>query len=397
MAVLVLVILVSVPQGQDLRAEAERLAKSGARQEALERFQALAAENPADIAARLWIARLHLEMDHPERAAAVYESIVAAEAQNVEALVGLGLALTRTGRLTDASDALARAESINKDRVDLLSAQGALHTIGGRSTLALAYYGRALAIDPTNQAARTAIDILRAARAHRMELDYDFQTFNVGRDDTHTGAVMGNFRINDAVRVFGKAQVHDGALDAEARGGGGIEWMARPRVWLRVGALFGGNTIELPKADTFAEVAMRHGRATWSLEGRFVEFDGTDLWIGGPRVVFALQPDVTAFAAYQRGITRFDFDESSISDNVTLGVSGAIGRRLAVSVEYRHGIDRLDWITLDRVDEGDANTIGLGMTTHLSPFVALDARYDYQRRPQDVHLQRVHAGFVYRF
>src|SRR5215211_2947640 len=112
MAVLVLGLLVSVPTGQDARAEAERLARSGARQEALKRFQALAAENPADASARLWIGRLHLEMNHPERAAAVYESLVATDPQNVDALVGLGLALTRTGRFREASDALQRAESL---------------------------------------------------------------------------------------------------------------------------------------------------------------------------------------------------------------------------------------------------------------------------------------------
>src|SRR5215212_10942337 len=107
MAFFVLGVLLSLPAGQDARAEAERLARSGARQQALERFQALAAENPGDIASRLWIGRLHLEMKRPLRAVAVYESIVATDAQNVDALVGLGVALTRTGRIREASDALA--------------------------------------------------------------------------------------------------------------------------------------------------------------------------------------------------------------------------------------------------------------------------------------------------
>ena len=55
MAFLVLGVLLSLAAGQDARAEAERLARSGARQQALERFQALAAENPDDIASRVWI------------------------------------------------------------------------------------------------------------------------------------------------------------------------------------------------------------------------------------------------------------------------------------------------------------------------------------------------------
>src|SRR6185436_13886325 len=91
------VALLATPQAPDQRAEAERLARSGAHEEALKAFQALAAQNPDDIEARLWIARIHVLMGHPERAADVYQSIVAAQPQNVDALLGLGEALTTAG------------------------------------------------------------------------------------------------------------------------------------------------------------------------------------------------------------------------------------------------------------------------------------------------------------
>ena len=55
------------PQAQDARAEAERLAKAGNHAEALKRFQEIAAANPADAAARIWIGRLHMEMGEPRR------------------------------------------------------------------------------------------------------------------------------------------------------------------------------------------------------------------------------------------------------------------------------------------------------------------------------------------
>ena len=53
------VTLLAFPQAADQRAEAERLAKSGGYEAALKQFQALAAANPDDIDARVWIARLH--------------------------------------------------------------------------------------------------------------------------------------------------------------------------------------------------------------------------------------------------------------------------------------------------------------------------------------------------
>jgi tetratricopeptide (TPR) repeat protein len=397
MATFVLAVLISVPAGQDARAEAERLARSGQRQQALERFQALAAENPADIQARLWIGRLHLDMDHPLRAVAVYESIVATEGRNVDALVGLGVALTRTGRLREAGEALARAETIAADRVDVLVAQGALHTIDQRESLALAYYGRVLAIEPGNAEAKAAADVLRAARAHRIEVDYDFQTFNDNRDDTQTGTIEGNFRVSDVFRVFGKAQVHAGEADTESRAGGGVEWAPAHGVWLRAGALFGSDTIEIPELDTFASLSLRQQRATWTLEGRFVQFDEADLWIGGPRLDFALNKHVTAFASYQRGRATFDFGDVSTSNNSTLGLGLAFTPRVRTVVEYRHGIDRQDWITFDRINAGDANTFSAGLGVDLTPFVTLDAHYDYQTRPDDFQLQRARARMVLRF
>jgi len=415
MAILVLAVSFSAPAGQDARAEAERLARSGARQQALERFQALAAANPDDIAARLWIGRLHLEMNQPVRAVAVYESIVATEGQNVDALVGLGVALTRTGRLREAAETLGRAESIAADRVDVLTAQGALHTIDQRESLALAYYDRALAIDPANVEAKAAAEALRASRAHRIEADYDFQTFNDTRDDTHTGTVEGNFRISDVFRVFGRGQVHAGEIETESRGGGGIEWAPAHRVWLRAGALFGSDTIEIPELDTFATLAFRQHRATWTLEGRFVQFDIADLWIGGPRIDFAFNDHVTAFASYQRGRATFDFGtvtplaisalglstlpfgDVSTSNNSTLGLALHFTPSVRAVLEYRHGIDRQDWITVDRINAGDANTMAGGIAFDLTPLVTLDAGYDYQARPDDLRLQRARVRTVLRF
>src|SRR5688500_8061545 len=92
-AALILSLTLDAGQAPDPRIEAERLAASGAYEEALKRFQTLAAANPDDTAARLWIGRLHLQLGHTRRAAAVFESLLAADEQNVEALSGLGLAL----------------------------------------------------------------------------------------------------------------------------------------------------------------------------------------------------------------------------------------------------------------------------------------------------------------
>ena len=93
------VVLLTTPQAQDQRAAAERLANSGAYAEALKQFQSIAAANPDDIEARLWIARLHAKLGHPEHAVDVYRSILAVQPQHVDALIGAGESLVALGSI----------------------------------------------------------------------------------------------------------------------------------------------------------------------------------------------------------------------------------------------------------------------------------------------------------
>src|SRR5262245_46515781 len=136
-----LVVQPPAPQpAADARTQAEQLARSGSYRAALERFQALAAANPNDVEARVWIARLHALLGHDERAVAVYESIIATHPLHFDALVGLGDAFIRMGSLREASDVLARAETQGADVPSLLAAQGRLHHALGHLKRALGYY-----------------------------------------------------------------------------------------------------------------------------------------------------------------------------------------------------------------------------------------------------------------
>ena len=376
---LVLFLGVAVAQAPDPRTEAERLAASGAYEEALKRFQALAAANPDDVAARLWIGRLHLRMRQPRRAAAVFDSIVAGDPKNVEALSGLGVALVEAGDWEEAAEALDRAEAIAPDRLDVLAAQGRRHAAAGRTTLALAYYGKALASDPANLEIQTLSDALRASRAHRITAAYNFQRFDPSIGDFNSGAIEVNAHVNDALRVFASGELLRWAEANEGRGGGGIEWLAHPRVTLRAGASFGGE-LWLPSTDVFGDAAYRSGRTRWIGTVRFFDFDGADLWIAGPGLAVELTSRVMVEAHYLRGRTKSDAGESLVTDNFVLGVHARPGRRFGAFAEYRHGIDRLDWLTADRLFADDANTLGLGGSIDLTPFVTLGGSYDHQDR-----------------
>ncbi len=420
-AVLLLTLSVNTAQEPDARAQAERLAKSGAHAEALQRFQALAAANPDDTASRLWIARLHQLMGHPHRAAAVFESLVATGSQNIEALTGLGLALIETGDLKAAADALNRAEALAAESVHVLAAQGRLHAADGRDSLALAYYGRALAADPGNADIRAEANALRASRAHRLELGYDFQAFDPSAGTLQAGRIEFNARVSDSVRLFARGQVlrHDAGdpldpalyeelvalgLDpalgnssrTESRGGAGIEWMVQPAVRLRGGAQFGNDTMWLPEVDAFADATFGSGRMRWTFRTHYFDFGETDLWIGGPGMAVDFSPRLTLSAEYWRGRTGIAGGGSETTDNATLGLHGRLTTSTTAFFEYHRGLDRLDLFTADILAAADANTLSFGGALDFTPFVGLAARYDFQDR-SSAQVHRGNAVFTFRF
>jgi tetratricopeptide repeat protein len=316
--------------------------------------------------------------------------------QHVEALIGLGSALVTLGRLNEAGDALNRAEALAADRPALLTAQGRLHEAGNRNTLALAYYLRAIALDPANADARAAADALRALHAHRVELDYDFQHMNAQLEDAHVGTIEVNARVSDALRIFARGQAQTAFGFDEQRAGGGVEWSITRHAWLRAGALFGGDTAFLPESEGFVEASIAGTRARGIVEIRRANFDGADLWIGGPGLAIAFPGGVEASAHYYHGrVTLIGF-ETQTTDTVALGVEGPIGERVRLGAGFTHGIDRLDWLTLDRI-AFEADTLSLKASCNFTPFATFEAGYAYQSRPGDLQVHRARAGFIFRF
>ena len=183
--------------------------------------------------------------------------------------------------------------------------------------------------------------------------------------------------------------------DDEARGGGGLEWRPDRRIQVRAGAFFGGSTW-LPESDLFAEATYFGRRARLTATVRHFDFDGADLWIAGPGLAFDVDPRLTLSAQYLRGRTGFT-SGSLTSDNVVVGVHGRPAERVGAFVEYRHGIDRLDWLTADRLTAEGADTFGFGGSIDFTPFVSLEAGYDHHDRSDSGSIHRARAFLAVRF
>jgi tetratricopeptide (TPR) repeat protein len=335
-------------------------------------------------------------MGRQQRSLDVYRSIVSTQPQNVEALVGAGLAATALNRLDDAADALARAEALAADQPAVLAASAAMHRTAGRSTLALAYYDRALALQPGDDAIREAYDAMRAERAHRVQLDYDYDRFEPFDDELQAGTIDINARLTDALRLFARGQSLRVEGDTGNRAGAGFEWRPHRDLDIAGGVLAGTDTALLPEADGFAAASFRRGRVRWIVDVRYADFDVADLWIGGPGVAVGLG-NATITARIRRSRARLDFGDSFTSTSGSIGIDGRVGRRGSVSAEYRYGIDRLDRLTLDRLDADDPHTAAGGVTFDVTPFVTLGAGYEFQSRRDDISAHRGRGRLIFRF
>src|SRR5262252_6511090 len=116
-SVLLLAVLQSGPPD---RTQAERLARAGETAAALALFERIAELNPADLDARVWVARLTLRLGRTAEAEAGFRSVLRDAPTNIEAKIGLGTVLTRTGDWRAALDVLQQAEQQGGLNADLL-------------------------------------------------------------------------------------------------------------------------------------------------------------------------------------------------------------------------------------------------------------------------------------
>lgn len=397
-ALLCLALLSPQAQPPDQRADAERLARAGEYSRALKQFQAIAAANPDDVAARTWIARLHVLMGNPARAVDVYESIVATDPNNVDALVGLGNALVAIRRLDAAGDALNRAEAIAADRPAVLAGQGRLHRIAGRTTLALAYYQRALALDPGNAEARDDYDDARAARAHRLGGTYYFESFDVDVPDTHAGYVELNARVTDAFRLFAAGQHQRKFSEDETRGGGGFEWLPRGNVRVRAGAMFGEDTFLLPDGEGALDASYQHGRLGLLGSIRYLHFEGASSVIVSPGASCSLTDALSLEFRYFRSQADFrGASEGEGNNGVSVGVIARAARRAWVSARYARGYESHPVITVEQLLELDADTVSGSVRVDPGAMTSVAATYQYEWRNEGVRVGTLFLNLTQRF
>jgi YaiO family outer membrane protein len=379
-------------------AEGEALARDQQFEAALDTFRRIAAANPRDHQARLWIARIHGWMGHPRQAEPVYRSVLLEDPSNLDAMFGLGMTLIELGETDEAVKVLERAESAQPQNADVLAGLSQGHSLAGRSTRAVLYAERALSIEPTERH-RVTLEQARVRHGHRVEITSFGEDYNTSTDETGSVDLRLNFRAQDDLRVIARGQHQQKFGFSEQRGGAGLEWRWGPRTSLLTHVLFGPRDNQvLPRVDVNGEIVHAEGAAVWVAGYRYFDFPSAQVSVISPGVTWFPHARISLAARYYAAITDFAAPgNGETGHSLALRAAHQVVPRLWINGGYTRGTENFENLSPDRVGAFRANTATGGLRIDLRSLTSILGQYEYQWRPLDVRMQRFSLSLHQRF
>jgi tetratricopeptide (TPR) repeat protein len=188
------------------RRHAEQLAWAGRTSEALALFNRIVEIDPGDIESRLWIARLDLRLGRVAKAESGFRAVLAEHADNVDASIGLGMTLTRTGSWGEALAVLQRVEAAAGNNADLFAAFARAYRHGGDDRRALDYFRRARMLAPEDPDTALGFEAVTRAYGHWVGLEAFSQWGALGTSVT-SGRIDGDLRISPRLHLEAGARL----------------------------------------------------------------------------------------------------------------------------------------------------------------------------------------------
>ena len=379
-------------------AMATELAQNGEYAQALAMFRQLAATNPADHAARMWIARLHVQMGHPERAIPVYHSIALEDPSNVDAIVGLGLTLATSGDAEEAIQVLERAEQAAPDNPEVVAALGRAHRRAGHAATSLGYLERAVTMSPSMDN-RDLLEQARLNYGHRVQIGSFYEDFSGGVSSTRSADLTVSLRFTDRLRVLGRGQYQRKFGFDEGRGGLGVDWRFLPDTSLIAHAWAGPGNDVLPEVDARLEVGHMARSTEWALGYRFFRFGVADVSVVSPAVNWWATDRLCVGLRYSYAFTAYESGLGEDGESHSGALQGAyrLHPRVWAMAGYARNVEDFDNFSVDRIGEFRADTASAGIRFDLPTLSSVIGAYQYQWRRGGAEMSRFTLSFAQRF
>ncbi len=385
------------PQPIPTVAEAVVLVDAGELDEALQAFQRIAAANPNDHEARLWIARVHVLMDHPERAEPVFRSVALEDPTSLTAILGVGDALSSRREFDEAIEVLEGAEKRAPEDPEVLAALGRAHARAGHSREAVTYFQRASGAAPT-EANAVWLERARLAHGHRVDVAGLIEQFDGGLEDTHGADVNISVRLAENFRLTGRGQVAKKFGFNDERGGLGLEWRWKPATTILGHVLVGPGNKVLGQNEVYAELDHVGRNMQWMLGFRFVDFEGANISVVSPGLVWQATGRISLAALYSLSrTTSLSFSGSESSHSLRVDGSYLLRPRVSLVAGYATGVDRFDMLSIDRIGDFGAKTGSSGVRIDFPTLTSVLGVFEHSARDDGFNMNRFTVSLSQRF
>jgi YaiO family outer membrane protein len=378
------------------RLQAEQLARAGRTVEAIELFKRISDQNPTDIEARLWVARLNLRLGKTDEAEDGFRSVLREHPADVDARIGLGVTLMRRGAADEALAILLDTKPDAGENADLFSALARAYRRTGDDRLALEYFQRARALAPDDPDIVTGLEATALAYGHTIALD-GFGEFGNNDSNSASASVEVSLRVSPRVHLQADFRVQKRSGLSDATAGGGIRWRAGRSTTVEFRAIGGSDNASLPNADLSAGVLRYAGIFEIGGGIRRLSFTGVDVVAASP--VFAWDGERWRFdGRYTFSRSHFEASNKSAGDHSGLLRETWRGwPRVWLNASYAYGIESFEQLTADRIASLGSSTVASGIRINLPSLSVINATWEHQWRSNGMVIDRFTVSFLRAF
>ncbi len=345
------------------------------------------AEDPADLEARGWRARLLAWSDRLPEAAAEYRRVLEQVPEDTDILAGLADVFARQQRWDEAMALLNQARELDPSRPDLLAQRARVWRSMGRVQEAHEDFRAAATLDPGNVEAKAGLASLGQEPRHELHLGTDTDSFNfTTRAWAQTASLSSQWSPRWATIFAGNFYQRSGQ-DA-GRFASSVTYRFSRKTALTAGGAVARDLGIIPRAEAFFEYGQgfRRGEAGL-LRGVETSYRQNWLWFNQARIltltgtaVVYLPKEWTWSLALTGARSHFPAvgPEWRPSGITRLGMP--LHRRVTANLFYAVGTE--NFARIDQLGRFSARTFGGGARFRLTPQQDIAGYVSYQNRSQ---------------
>lgn len=394
-AALVLTAGLQTPQSPSTdRARAEALARSGKTVEAMEIFVRLVEQEPGDVEARLWVARLEMRLGRFAESEAGFRSVLREHPADVDARVGLGSVLIRRGKPEEALAILTDVERNTGENADLFSALGRAYRRVGDDRRALDYLRRAHRLSPRDPDVTSAFEAVARVYGHSIAFE-GFSQGGAPGAGVQSGTLGAGVRVVPQLHLFGSARMQQGPDYSDALAGAGLIWRAARATTAEVSVRGGPDNVALATSDLSGAVV--HYAGVYEMGAGLRRMSFTDAAVLSAYPTFAWDP-----GGRWRLDTRYIYTQSSFDrTGQTRGDHSAMlretwrgWRRVAINAVYAYGVESFDLLTADRLGSLGMRTVAAGLRIDTPSLTTIWTTWEHEMRSNSTTVDRFSLTIV---